>query len=69
MKRCALLLLVLSLLRVATAQAQETINLTVPIARASITSYTPVSLDLRLSPVPHITVEIRGTDVGGATVP
>lgn len=62
MKRLILLTLLSLFVMAGNAFAQETINLTVPIARASITSYMPVSLSLTISPSPHITVQIRGTD-------
>lgn len=49
------------LVSVPLASAQETITLTVPVARAALATYTPVSLTLDLG-APHIRVVIQGSD-------
>lgn len=59
MKRIVLVLCLLSL--PVLASAQETINLTTPIARANITNYTPRMLHIQLSPFPQIIVVIVDT--------
>lgn len=57
------LILTLILLSVASsAFAQEAINLTSPIAVPAIASYTPLKLELRVSPDPQIIVYVKDTN-------